>query len=127
MTKKQTITGGFISLLGSLPTQFALLLTFIGTVNLPRDEEGNTDPTAGPLYHCVWIMHLGSGLTVLLNQHFSSRLGVFKYTLNTCVVVFNVVVLICICMEFFAKEEEGEEGAPAKPKTEEPDEVATTV
>ena len=67
MTKKASITGGFISLLGSLPTQFALFLTFIATVKIPRDAMGNLDPAAQPLYHCVWIMHLGSSLTVLAN------------------------------------------------------------
>ena len=34
-------------------------------------------------------------------------------------VVFNVVVLICICMEFFAKEEKGAEGADQKEKKKE--------
>ena len=44
MTKKTSVTNGFISLLGSMPAQFALLLTFLTAVGIPKDEDGNRDP-----------------------------------------------------------------------------------
>ena len=67
MAKKASVTSGFISMLGSLPMQLALLLTFIAIIKIPRDVEGNMDKAVVPIYHCIWIMHLGSGLVVLLN------------------------------------------------------------
>ena len=44
MTKKTSVTNGFISLLGSMPAQFALLLTFLTAVGIPKDEDGYRDP-----------------------------------------------------------------------------------
>ena len=52
-------------------------------------------------------MHLGSAFTVLWNQHFPHKLGIFKYTLNTAMALFNVIVLVFICMEFFIQEDDG--------------------
>ena len=90
-----------------------MLLTFLGSVSLPRDERGERDPEAPILlYNCIWVMHLGSALVVLLNQHFPHALGIGKYTLNTCMTLFNVAVIIVICMEFFAQE--GEDGVEVK-------------
>ena len=38
MTRKASVTNGFISILGAVPAQFALFLTFVASVQLPRDE-----------------------------------------------------------------------------------------
>ena len=100
-----------------------MLLTFIATVKIPRDELGNMDAGAKPLYHCVWVMHISSALVVLMNQNFSNKLGIFKYTLNTVQMLFNVVVMIFICMEFFVKKEDGEDPSSDKPKEAKTDEV----
>ena len=108
MTKKSSVSNGFISILGSFPIQFAMFLTFVASVSLPRDEHGEIDPESYKLYNCVWIMHLASALVVLMNQHFPHALGVYKYMVNTCMTLFNVVVVINICMEFF---DEGDEDA----------------
>ena len=108
MTKKSSVSNGFISILGSFPMQFAMFLTFVASVSLPRDEHGEIDPESYKLYNCVWIMHLASALVVLMNQHFPHALGVYKYMVNTCMTLFNVVVVINICMEFF---DEGDEDA----------------
>ena len=67
MTRKTSITNGFISLLGSMPAQFGMLLTFLTVVGIPRDEEGNRIPEYYPLYHCTWFIHIAAGFTVLLN------------------------------------------------------------
>ena len=80
-----------------------MLLAFISSVSLPRDDNGAIDWAASPMYNCIWIMHLASALTVYLNQQFPQKLGKFKYVLNTFMALFTVIVLVVIAMEFFIK------------------------
>ena len=106
MRKRSSTTRGFISILGPFPTQCALLLTFVATVSLPKDEDGNRDWAASPLYHCIWVMHLSSALIILANQHAPAILGICNQTLTAVVTLFNVTVLIFMAMEFFVTEEQ---------------------
>ena len=41
-----------------------------------------------------------------------------KFPVNTLMMLANVVIMICVCMEFFVKKEEGEETEEATEKTE---------
>ena len=34
-------SNGFLSVLGSFPIHFAMLITMLGTVSIPRDESGD--------------------------------------------------------------------------------------
>ena len=118
MTKKASITNGFISLLGSMPAQFGMLLTFLTAVGIPRDEEGNRISDYYLLYHSVWIMHILAGFTVFLNQHYSEKLGILKGTLNTTVMMLYTVIIILMCMEFFVKGDGESDSDDSKDKEE---------
>ena len=45
-------------------------------------------------------MHVVIFTTIILNHYCSASLGVGKVTLNTCVMLFHVIVLIYICVEW---------------------------
>ena len=47
ITKPQN---GFLSVLGSFPVHFAMLLTMLGTVHVPRDEFGQTKKESLNIY-----------------------------------------------------------------------------
>jgi len=51
------------------------------------------------IYHSLWIMHLLVFLTIILNHYGQKILGVWKVTVNTCVMLFQMVILIYICVE----------------------------
>ena len=87
-------TNGFLSVLGALPVQFAMLLAFLATVSIPRDAAGKKDADDSIIYHWVWIMHLVQFVTIALN-HYES-LGVAKHTVNAAVMLLQVVFLINI-------------------------------
>ena len=53
-------------------------------------------------------MHVVNIITVFMNQFFPNALGVCKYTMNTCVTLTYVVIMVYISMEFFAKEDDTE-------------------
>ena len=65
-----------------------MLITMIATVKIPRNEDDEHDSAALRLYHWVWIMHLAMAVTLFLNYYCSNALGVVKYTLNACMVLF---------------------------------------
>ena len=92
-------SNGFLSVLGALPVQLAMLVAFLSTVSVPQDEEGEYDADFLFTYHLVWIMHLAMVVTLLLNQYFSEKLGVARMTLNTCMMLFQVLVLIYVYAE----------------------------
>ena len=46
-------------------------------------------------------MHLASSITILMNQLAPDLLGIWKNTVNTLVLFFNMTVIIVISMEFF--------------------------
>ena len=87
-------SNGFLSILGSLPIQFAMFLTILSSVKVPRNEEGEFDSASLKIYHLVWIMHLVTFVTLLLNHYYTDVLDVAKSTLNTCIMLFKVLVLI---------------------------------
>ena len=91
---------GFLSVSGALPMQFAMLLTFVGTVSIPRDKADEYEPFSFLVYHIVWIMHLASFVTIFFNQYYSECLGVARVTLNTIMMLFKVLVLIYISVEW---------------------------
>ena len=93
-------TNGFLSVLGSLPVQFAMLLTFLGIVHIPYDKYGQTDIASLQLYHMVWVMHLFLITTIILNRYFSEGLGIAKVTLTTVAMLFEVLILIYICVDW---------------------------
>ena len=85
-----------------------MLLTFLASVKAPRNLKDEIDGSSLPLYNSVWIMHLSGSIVVLLNQSFSKQLGVLKNPINTAQMIFTVIVMIFISMEFFAKKEQKE-------------------
>jgi len=75
-----------------------MLVTLLTAVPLPKDLEGNRDPDSYWIYVCLAIMHVGSAVTVLLNQHFADKLSIWKYFINTSMMLINVSVIIWMCM-----------------------------
>ena len=73
-------------------------------VDEEESEEGGIDYL--DIYHWIWVMHLGNALAVFMNQHFPRSLGIMKYAINTFMMLFTIVVIIRICMVFFAAPEE---------------------
>ena len=63
MKLTSSATNGFISVLGSLPIQFAMLVTFIAVVPLPKDSE---EDVIG-IYSGIVIMHFVNSIVVLLS------------------------------------------------------------
>ena len=41
---------GFLSVLGSFPVHFAMLLTMLGTVDVPRDDSGEVEEKYQNIY-----------------------------------------------------------------------------
>ena len=85
-----------------------MLLTFLASVKAPRNLKDEIDGSSLPLYNSVWIMHVSASIIILLNQSFSKQLGILKNPLNTAQMIFTVIVMIFISMEFFAKKEKKE-------------------
>ena len=106
-----------------------MFLTFLGTVSIPMDENGAKDRHSLQVYHLVWIMHFALFSTLIVNQYFSATLGIAKATLNTCVMLFQVLVLIYICVVWIFPDPEEEslqyETIPAT--TEAPDEAEIAI
>ena len=99
MANKASLTNGCVTILGSSPIQFAMFLAFVSTVRTPKDELSH-------LYYWVLTMHIALTLTILLNLHFGKALGIMKSTLNTLMMLFQIVVLVYLCMELMDEEEE---------------------
>ena len=75
-----------------------MFIAMIATVRVPKLEEDEWESAALRIYHWVWIMHLAMAATVFLNHYYADSLGVAKQTLNTCMVLFEVIVFIYICV-----------------------------
>ena len=71
-----------------------MFLAFLATVSVPLDKEGQRAPLDVAIYHAVWVMHLAMFLTIILN--YNDVLGIWRSTLNTSMVIFQVLVLISI-------------------------------
>lgn len=87
-------------MLGSLPIQFAMFLTILATVKIERDEEGEWDSDGLEIYTWVWIMHLVLFTTLALNMYYSGVLGLSKNMINTCAMLFKVLILMYICVRW---------------------------
>ena len=61
-------SNGFLSVLGSQPVTFALFLTMVATLKIPRDEDENWEPAALRIYIWVLLMHLVTFVTIVLNN-----------------------------------------------------------
>ena len=71
-----------------------MLLTFLATIKVPSEDPGY-------LYHWIWIMHLAMTLALVVNHFFEEKLGIMKSTLNTSMMLFQVVLLIYMCFWLF--------------------------
>ena len=65
-------------------------------------------------------MHFGSAVVLLLNSHFPAKFGICRYTVNTIMTLWNVSILIFICMEFFVVDEEEPAEGDGAQETEKP-------
>ena len=89
-------SNGFLSVLGALPIQFSMFVAFLATVTIPRVGEDEMDIESVRVYHWVWIMHLAMFATLILNHYYADKLGVARSTLNSCMMLFEVLILILI-------------------------------
>ena len=84
-----------------------MFLTVLAAVKVPKDEDNNWESGALRIFYCIWIMHLGTFLTIVLNNHNSEHaLGLGKATLNTCMMLFQVVVLIYVNVNWVFPDED---------------------
>ena len=103
-------SNGFLSVLGSFTIHFALLLTMLSTVNVPRDEFGQMKEDPLRMYTLVCLMHLVVALVLVLNHFSGLSLGISKDMVNTITAIFYVVVLLQFSINFvFAKAKEKDE------------------
>ena len=77
-----------------------MFLTFLSTVSLPRDGDNTDGNNELVIYHLTWIMHITIFMTLLVNIYFAETLGLAKVTLNTCIMLFYVLFIIYICVEW---------------------------
>ena len=93
-------------MLGSFPVHFAMLLTILGTVDVPLDEAGQYKEGWFSIYTQVWIMHLTVSLVLVLNHLNGASLGGSKDTLNTLATIFYVIVIIQLGVNYVFENQE---------------------
>ena len=86
-----------------------MFLAFMATVRIPKDDNGEYETDCRFIYHLIWIMHLAMFLTLLLNQYFPDTLGISRVTLNTFMMLFQVLVLIYVYVEWIFPDPEPDE------------------
>ena len=77
-----------------------MFLAMIAAVRVERNEEGDWDTDGLRIYTWVWIKHLVVFTTLALNMYFPGVLGLGKSMVNTFAMLFEVIVLICICVKW---------------------------
>ena len=87
-------------MLGSFPVHFAMLLTMLGTVDVPKDDSGVVEENYQRIHTQVWILHLIVAIVLVLNHFNGPSLGASKDSINTLSTIFYVVVLIQIGVNF---------------------------
>ena len=73
---------GFLSILGSPPLQFSMLLTLLATTHMDQIQEQSA------LYHQLWLMHLVSLTVICINNFLTPDTFVAKLTLNALTMLF---------------------------------------
>ena len=73
---------GFLSVLGSAPLQFSMLLTLLAMAWFDKIQEYSM------LYHQLWVMHLLSFLVICLNNLLTPDTCVAKLAFNTFTMLF---------------------------------------
>ena len=77
-----------------------MFLTIIAAVRIERDEEGEWDSDGLEIYTWVWIKHLVLFTVLALNMYYSKVLGLSKNIVNTCAMIFEVLILMYVCVRW---------------------------